>query len=102
MIIRNTTTEHDSFQIQCFAKFLAIFIHTTSQAQTAVSRMNKYLNTVQDVSFRIMSIECFLTRNLCIRMVVLYLVIVNDNRKSTTYDLVVNDCNNLPLRKNTY
>lgn len=61
--------------------------------------MNKHLNTVQDVSFRIMSIECFLTRNLCIRMVVLYLVIVNDNRKSTTYDLVVNNCNNLPLRK---
>ena len=64
--------------------------------------MNKHLNTVQDVSFRIMSIECFLTRNLCIRMVVLYLIIVNYNRKSTTYNLVVNDCHNLPLRKNTY
>ena len=85
MIIRNTATEHDSFQIQCFAKFLAIFIHTTSQTQTTVSRMNKHLNTIQDVSFRIMSIECFLTGNLCIRMVVLYLIVIKDDGKSTTY-----------------
>ena len=99
MIIRYTSAKHDRFQIQCFAKLLTIFIHTTCETQTTIARVDEYFNAIQDISFRAMCIECFLTRNLCIRMVVLYFIIINNNRKSTTNYFIVNDCDNLTFRK---
>ena len=102
MIIRDTSAKHDRFQVQCFAKLLTIFIHTTCETQTTIPRVDKHFNAIQDISFGIMCIECFLTCNLCIRMVILYFIIINNDRKGTTNDFIVNYCDDLTFRKNLY
>ena len=46
IIVGNTSTEHNSFQIQSFAKLLAVFVHTACQAKSTVLGMNKDFNTI--------------------------------------------------------
>ena len=46
IIVGNTPTEHNSFQVQSFAKLLAVFVHTACQAKPTVLGMNKDFNTI--------------------------------------------------------
>ena len=46
MVIGNASAEHDGLQVQRFADFLAVFVHTACQTQSAVLRMDKNFDTV--------------------------------------------------------
>lgn len=63
--------------------------------------MNENLNTIKDIPFRIMSTECLLSRYFGISVISLHQIIIDNNRKSTSYDLIVYNRNNLTFRKNT-
>ena len=99
MIVGDAPAEHDSFQIQCFADFLAVFVHTACQAQSAVLRMDKHLDAVKDISFGIVRIESFLARNLGIGVVVLHIVVIHNNGECTPHYLFIDHCYNLPFGK---
>ena len=101
VIVWYTTAKHDSLQVELLAEFLAILIHTASQAQTTIIRVDKYLDAVKNVSLRIVGIEGFITRNLSIGMITLHHIIVNDNRERTAHNLIINDNNHLSLREDS-
>ena len=101
VIVWYTTAKHDSLQIEFLAEFLAILIHTASQAQTTIIRVDKYLDTVKNVSIRIVGIESFITRNLSIGMIALHHIIIDDDRERTAHNLIINDNNHLSLREDS-
>ena len=101
MIVWYTTAKHDSLQVELLAEFLTILIHTASQAQTTIIRVDKYLDAVKNVSIRIVGIEGFITRNLSIGMITLHHIIVNDDRERTAHNLIINDNNHLTLREDS-
>ena len=99
MIVRNTTTKHDCLQIQLFAQFLAILVHTACQSQATVIRVDKHLNTIENITIRIMCIESLVTSHLRISMITLHHIIINDDRQGTSYNLIIHDDDNLTFRK---
>ena len=101
MIVWNTTTKHDRLQVELLAEFLAILIHTASQSEATIIRVDKYLNTIKDVSIRIVGIEGFITCHLSIGMVAFHHIIVDDDRERTAHNLIIHDDNHLSLRKDS-
>ena len=101
VVIGNASAEHDGFQVQRFADFLAVFVHTACQTQSAILRMDKDFDTIENITFRVMSIKSFLTRNLSIGMVILYIIIIYDNGECTSHYLFIHYRYNLSFRKDT-
>ena len=101
MIIRDTSAEHNRFQVQAFTQFLPIIIHTPCQTQAPVIGMDKDLYSIQDIAFWIMRIKGFVSSNKGVSMVVLYLVVIDDDRQGAPHDLIIHDRNHLPFRENS-
>ena len=64
--------------------------------------MNEDLDTVEDIAFAGVGVEGFVSRDLSVGVVVLHIIVVHDDRKSTAYDLIVYDYDDLPLGENAY
>ena len=102
IVVGDTSAKHDCLQVQCFAKFLAVFIHAACQTQAAVLGMNKDFDAIKDVTLRIVGIESLLARNLSVGVVVLHIIVVHYYGKCTAHDFLVNHRHNLPLGKDSY
>ena len=48
--------------------------------------MNEDLDTVEDIAFAGVGVEGFVSRDLSVGVVVLHIIVVHDDRKSTAYD----------------
>ena len=59
--------------------------------------MDEDLDTVEDMAFAVVGVEGFGARDLGVGVVVLHIIVVHDDRKSTAYDLIVYDYDDLPL-----
>ena len=97
MIVRNTAAEHDGLQVQLFAQLLAVLIHTACQAQAAVVGMDEHLDAIKDIPLGIMRAERLISRNLSVCMVSLHQIIIHDNGKGTTDNLVIGYRHHLPF-----
>ena len=101
VIVRNTSTEHDGFQVQFFTQLLAVFIHSAGQTQSPVFGMDKHFNTIKDISFRVVCTESLISCHLRIRVVSLDQIIIHDDRKCASHNLVIHDGYNLSFGENT-
>ena len=63
--------------------------------------MNENLYTIKDITFRIMRTESLLSCYFRISMISFYQIIINNNRKCTTYNFIVHHSHYLTFRKNT-
>lgn len=57
MIVWYASAEHYRFEVQFLTQLLTVDIHSAAQAQSSVVGMNKHLNAIENVSFRIMCVE---------------------------------------------
>ena len=48
-------------QIETLIRIFPVLIHTACQTQTAIIRMDKHLDTIQNIPFRFMRTESFIT-----------------------------------------
>ena len=101
IIIRNTPAKHDRLQIQLLTKFLAIFVHTACQTQSPIIGMDKYFYAIQDVSLRVVRIKGFIAGYFGVGVISLYHIVIYDNGKCTTDNLVIDNSYNLSFRENS-
>ena len=99
MVVGQTAPEHDGFQVEFFAQFLAVFVHAPRQTQSPVVGMDEDLDAVEDVTLAGVGVECFIPRNLGVGVVVLHVIVIHNDRKRAAYDLAVHDYDDLPLRE---
>ena len=102
VVVGDTSAKHDCLQVQCLAKFLAVFIHTACQTQATVLGMDKDFDAIKYVAFRIVGVESLLARNLGVSVVVLHIIVVHYDGKRTAHDFLVNHRHNLPLGEDAY
>ena len=96
MVVGQTAPEHDGFQVEFFAQFLAVFVHAPRQTQSPVVGMDEDLDAVEDVTLADVGVECFIPRNLGVGVVVLHVIVIHNDRKRAAYDLAVHDYDDLP------
>lgn len=87
MVVGQTAPEHDGFQVEFFAQFLAVFVHAPRQTQSPVVGMDEDLDAVEDVTLAGVGVECFIPRNLGVGVVVLHVIVIHNDRKRAAYDL---------------
>ena len=99
MVVRDTAAEHDGLQVQFLAQFLAVLVHTACQAQAAVVGMDEHLDAVKDIPFGIMRAERLVSRHFGIRMVSFHQIVIHDDGKGATDNLVIGYRHHLPFWK---
>ena len=57
--------------------------------------MYEHFDTIQDISLPCVSVECFVSCDLGIGVVVLYIVIVYDDREGAAHDFIIDDRDDL-------
>ena len=57
MVVGQTAPEHDGFQVEFFAQFLAVFVHAPRQTQSPVVGMDEDLDAVEDVTLAGVGVE---------------------------------------------
>ncbi|MNR21912.1 hypothetical protein D3C85_1388420 [compost metagenome] len=99
VIIRNSSTEGNTFQIQFFAQFLAVIIQTPSEPQSAEFFFDKNINPVKYISIRTMCFEGIISGNLFVGMQMLEFGRIHNNGKCNSRNLLVDFNSNLSFRK---
>ena len=61
--------------------------------------MYEHFDTIQDISLPRVSVECFVSSDLGIGVVVLYIVIVYDDREGAAHDFIIDDRDDLSFGK---
>ena len=61
--------------------------------------MYEHFDTIQDIPLPCVSVECFVSCDLGVGVVVLHVIVIHNDRKRAAYDLAVHDYDDLPLRE---
>ena len=101
MIVRDSAAKHDGLQIEFLTQFLAVLVHTASQAQATIVWMNEHLDAIEDVAMRVMGVEGLVARDLGVGVVAFHHVIVDDDGEGAAHDLVIHDDDHLTFREDS-
>ena len=102
VIVRDTSAEHNGFQVQLLAKLLAVIVHSACQPEPTVFGMDKHLDAIKDIPFRVVGIERLVPRHFSVSMIPFHHIVIDNNRKGTSYDFVICHGHNLPFGENGY
>ena len=99
VVVGNSTAKHDSLEVELLTQFATILIHASCQSQSTEIGMDKHLYAIKDVSIWIMSIEGLVACHLCIGVVTLHQIVVNDDREGASHYTIVNHYHHLAFRE---
>ena len=97
VVVGYASAEHDCLKVEFLAEFLAIFVHTSSQTQSAVVGMYEHFDAIEYVALGVVGVEGFVASHLRVGVVALHHIIINNNRQRASHYLVVDDYHHLSL-----
>ena len=89
IVVGDPTPGYNTTQIEPLAKFLPGIVEASAQAQVAVLRMHKHLDSVQHVALRIVGFEGIFACNFGVGMLVTKFIKLDNDRKRHGHDLPI-------------
>ena len=97
VVVGDAAAEHDRLEVELLAELLAVVVHASGQAQAAVVGVDEYLDAVEDVALGVVSREGLVAGDLCVGVVALDHVVIDDDREGAAHDPLADDRDDLPL-----
>ena len=97
VVVGDAAAEHDRLEVELLAELLAVVVHASGQAQAAVVGVDEYLDAVEDVALGVVGREGLVAGDLCVGVVALDHVVIDDDREGAAHDPLADDRDDLPL-----